>query len=91
MQEFNNETCSEPVAFANGSRRDFIKKAALGGLGVSAAALYPFSKTSAALTEMPAAGGRTPIIDMHLHCYAGTSDPRFPYHANAPARPAEIA
>ncbi|MGI8634821.1 MAG: twin-arginine translocation signal domain-containing protein, partial [Segetibacter sp.] len=75
MTELNNETCSKPAPSANGNRRDFIKKAALGGLGVGAAALYPFSKTSAAQTEMPAAGGRTPIIDMHLHCYAGPSDP----------------
>ncbi len=41
------------------------------------------------------AGGATastvPRIDCHLHCFAGESDPRFPYHASAPYRPAEAA
>ncbi|MBS1809207.1 MAG: amidohydrolase family protein [Acidobacteria bacterium] len=31
------------------------------------------------------------VIDTHLHCFAGLKDPRFPYHTNAPYRPASVA
>lgn len=34
---------------------------------------------------------RVPIIDTHLHCFAGANDKRFPYHARAPYRPEEAA
>ena len=34
---------------------------------------------------------RTPLVDTHLHCFAGRDDPRFPYHARAPYRPGEAA
>src|SRR5215207_6074926 len=30
---------------------------------------------------------RVPVIDTHLHCFAGKDDRRFPYHADAPYRP----
>lgn len=33
--------------------------------------------------DLPAA----PRVDMHLHCFAGTTDKRFPYHPRAPYRP----
>ena len=93
MEELNKEISlqSEPSVATIGNRRNFIKKAALGGLGIGATALYPFSKTSAEESGISVPASRTPIIDMHLHCYAGLADPRFPYHANAPARPAEVA
>ena len=29
----------------------------------------------------------TPVVDTHLHCFAGPTDPRFPYHKDAPYRP----
>jgi predicted TIM-barrel fold metal-dependent hydrolase len=32
-----------------------------------------------------------PIIDTHLHCFAGNDDRRFPYHADAPYRPPAAA
>jgi predicted TIM-barrel fold metal-dependent hydrolase len=32
-----------------------------------------------------------PVIDTHLHCFAGADDPRFPYHPRGPYRPAEPA
>ena len=32
-----------------------------------------------------------PLVDTHLHCFAGLEDSRFPYHARAPYRPADIA
>jgi predicted TIM-barrel fold metal-dependent hydrolase len=34
---------------------------------------------------------RSPIIDTHLHCFAGKDDPRFPYHPDGPYQPAEPA
>ena len=30
-------------------------------------------------------------VDTHLHCFAGSGDPRFPYHERAPYRPGEPA
>ena len=29
----------------------------------------------------------TPRVDTHLHCFAGSRDPRFPYHSRAPYTP----
>ena len=34
---------------------------------------------------------RTPVIDTHLHCFAGAGDERFPYHEQAPYRPEQAA
>ena len=34
---------------------------------------------------------RPPVIDTHLHCFAGKDDPRFPYHPEGPYQPAEPA
>src|SRR5262249_7700049 len=34
---------------------------------------------------------RTPVVDTHLHCFAGKDDARFPYHARAPYRPEAAA
>ena len=34
---------------------------------------------------------RVPRVDTHLHCFAGRSDDRFPYHPRAPYRPDETA
>lgn len=36
-------------------------------------------------------GPPTPLVDTHLHCFAGTADTRFPYHERAPYRPEEPA
>ncbi|MEE2685568.1 MAG: amidohydrolase family protein [Planctomycetota bacterium] len=33
----------------------------------------------------------TAIVDTHLHCFSGNTDPRFPYHPRAPYRPEEAA
>jgi predicted TIM-barrel fold metal-dependent hydrolase len=38
-----------------------------------------------------AANRRSPVIDTHLHCFAGKDDPRFPYHADGPYQPVEPA
>lgn len=44
---------------------------------------------SAALAAGPADAPSKPlVIDTHVHCFAGSDDASFPYHANAPYRPA---
>ncbi len=30
---------------------------------------------------------RSPIVDTHVHCFAGTADARFPYHTDGPYQP----
>jgi predicted TIM-barrel fold metal-dependent hydrolase len=41
---------------------------------------------------LPEAADRpAPIIDTHLHCFAGKDDRRFPYHPDGPYQPAEPA
>ena len=45
----------------------------------------------AAQSRSAGAAERTLRIDTHLHCFAGPEDPRFPYHAQAPYRPAAAA
>lgn len=44
-----------------------------------------------ALGEAQAAEAKTPVVDTHLHCFAGTADARFPYPAGAPYRPEKPA
>lgn len=34
---------------------------------------------------------RPPVVDTHLHCFAGKDDPRFPYHTGGPYQPVEAA
>lgn len=60
------------------TRREFLVA------GVAAVATAPVSRTLAVVQA------RVPIIDTHLHCFAG-KDPRFPFHANAPYRPTDKA
>lgn len=38
-----------------------------------------------------AAADPAPVVDTHLHCFAGKDDPKFPYHTDAPYRPADPA
>ncbi|HUR53010.1 MAG TPA: amidohydrolase family protein [Gemmataceae bacterium] len=35
--------------------------------------------------------GRTPVVDTHLHCFAGKDDARFPYHKDGPYQPPDAA
>lgn len=79
------------VSADRNDRRIFLKNAALGGLGISATAVFPFSKTIASDALISSPVTKTPVIDTHLHCFAGDSDNRFPYHANAPYKPAGVA
>ena len=37
------------------------------------------------------AAPKVPVIDTHLHCFAGGKDERFPYHPLAPYRPTQAA
>lgn len=52
-------------------------------LGVSLAAAAP----SLGFARL----AKTPVIDTHLHCFAGAKDTRFPYHKNGPYAPPEAA
>ncbi len=70
------------------SRREFMLKAGLTGMGMGAMLFAP----SAELAVAPVAiTGRTPVVDMHVHCFAGASDIRFPYHASATYVPTATA
>ena len=37
--------------------------------------------------RLAAANGRSPVVDCHLHCFAGANEARFPYHPAGPYRP----
>src|SRR5882672_2458592 len=62
------------------TRRHFIRVGSLGSLA-AAGGFIP-------LTAVPKPA---PVIDTHLHCFAGTKDSRFLYHARAPYRPEHAA
>jgi len=47
---------------------------------VSAAAL-------AVGSQVAAAANKVPVVDTHLHCFAGKGDARFPYHPKGPYKP----
>ncbi len=64
------------------TRREFLQTAALASAALAAGACAEAS------ADEPK---RTPVIDTHLHCFAGKDDPRFPYHEKAPYRPDEPA
>jgi predicted TIM-barrel fold metal-dependent hydrolase len=61
------------------SRRSFLHST------IGATAACALGQTRAAETK------RVPVVDTHLHCFAGTADPRFPYPAGAPYRPEKPA
>lgn len=51
-----------------------------------------FVASTAALPLLTRAGraeSKTPVVDTHLHCFAGKDDPKFPYHKDAPYQPAD--
>jgi predicted TIM-barrel fold metal-dependent hydrolase len=53
----------------------------------------PVAEITGAVAAMPQAADvpRVPVIDAHLHCFAGKDDPRFPYHPKGPYAPAAAA
>jgi predicted TIM-barrel fold metal-dependent hydrolase len=61
------------------SRRTLLGQAAASVLGAAAAG------AGAAQPQ------RVPVVDTHLHCFAGRNDKRFPYHKQAPYRPEGVA
>ncbi|MEQ9022666.1 MAG: hypothetical protein RLN82_07895 [Pseudomonadales bacterium] len=63
-------------------RRRYLKLMA----GVIAAAGIPAARQGLAAQGGHAAG--EPVVDTHLHCFAGADSQRFPYHEQAPYRPA---
>lgn len=64
------------------TRRDF--------LGIASAGAFALS-TDLPVRTAHAAAEKTPIVDTHLHCFAGTNDPRFPYHPRGPYKPEPAA
>ncbi len=68
------------------SRREFLATAAVAG---ASSLVAPVLVSQATAPSVESAS--VPRIDCHLHCFAGDSDQRFPYHANAPYRPAAAA
>jgi predicted TIM-barrel fold metal-dependent hydrolase len=61
------------------TRREFMAAAA------SASAL------TMAARGFAAAPNTMPVVDTHVHCFAGAKDPRFPYHYKAPYQPEDPA
>jgi predicted TIM-barrel fold metal-dependent hydrolase len=57
------------------TRREFLSTTALLPFGAGARGAEP----------------KVPVVDTHLHCFAGRDDPKFPYHKDAPYEPAEPA
>ena len=78
------------VAGVARSRRAFLATAAVAGASSLVAPVLPLRADEQAAAE-PATAAVTPRIDCHLHCFAGEHDLRFPYHENAPYRPAQAA
>ncbi len=55
-----------------------------------------WSAAATAVSMLPAAQAladqaRPPVIDTHLHCFAGLDDSRFPYHPRGPYKPEAAA
>lgn len=66
------------------TRREFVRRSA--AIGAAAALVAGPMRVSG--DEAPSKG---PIVDTHLHCFAGSKDRRFPYHSHAPYRPEAAA
>lgn len=75
--------------FENG-RRTFLKKAALGTLGISGMFLNNFSCKSGTKSNASSVS-RIPVIDTHTHCFDGPGSTRFPYHEMASYKPETTA
>ncbi len=61
------------------NRRTFLRRTSYATAGAMTAAL------SSAMSK--ADEKRSPIVDTHVHCFAGTTDARFPYHKDGVYRP----
>src|SRR5262245_31751519 len=73
---------AKPVDYARGMTVPISRRAFLGQTAATSVL---------AATAPAAAQRRVPVVDTHLHCFAGRNDKRFPYHERAPYRPEEVA
>lgn len=64
------------------TRRTFIKSATF-----ATASAFALNNPIAAETKK----SELPLIDTHLHCFAGRASQKFPYHQKAPYRPTALA
>lgn len=64
------------------NRRQFLHH---GAAIAAAAAVGSCARGVGAWSRPPAE--REPVVDTHLHCFAGAGNARFPYHERAPYRP----
>ncbi len=60
----------------------------IGECVAAAAAVVAMRDRGARAAEAPA---KTPVVDTHLHCFAGKGDARFPYHERGPYQPEKAA
>ena len=58
------------------TRREFV---------AGAAALLASGCAGSSMPKRPK--NAVPVVDSHLHCFAGFDDPRYPYHPDAPYKP----
>lgn len=65
------------------SRRQFLRTSTCLALG---SALAP--GLTALAKDVPK---KVPVVDTHLHCFAGAKDARFPYHPKGPYQPEQAA
>src|SRR5256885_5925772 len=66
------------------TRREFIVGAAA-LLAASGSTLPTTGCSSPPLPRRPK--NAVPVVDTHVHCFAGFDDPRYPYHPDAPYKP----
>lgn len=69
------------------NRRTFLKRSALAATTIT----YGCHRTRSLTSSQTKKTGNEICVDTHLHCFAGTTDTRFPYHERAPYRPTEPA
>eukprot|EP00913_Durusdinium_trenchii_P023360 g21938.t1 len=64
------------------NRREFLASSTAAVSATAALSAFGAGKSNAA---------GSPVVDTHLHCFAGASDKRFPYHRRAPYQPQAAA
>ena len=73
-------------------RRKFLKDTALASIGLGGAAFAQVTQGKTKVAQnVPRQEKLAPIIDTHIHCFAGADNPRFPFHERAPYRPVAAA
>ena len=79
---------SLPPSSRDCTRRQFVAAAAAASFSAWLPQRGRADEQGAASESKPA---QVPVVDTHLHCFAGSKDPRFPYHERAPYRPEQAA